>query len=114
MMKGNKMETLIVSGGEIELRFLQNYCTEHQNLLIIAVDKGLEALHHLNILPNHIVGDLDSINSTILKFYQNNPKITIHQYIPEKDFTDTDIALNLAISLQSSKITILRCLGQTF
>lgn len=108
------METLIISGGEIELRFLKKYCAEHENQLIIAVDKGLEALHHLNILPNHIVGDLDSADSSILKFYQNNPQITIHQYIPEKDLTDTDIALNLAISLQSSKITILRCLGQTF
>lgn len=108
------MKTLIVSGGEIDLAFLENYFAKHENQVIIAVDKGLEALYQLNILPHHIVGDLDSANFSILKFYQNCPQITIHQYVPEKDFTDTDIALNLAISLQSSKITILRCLRQAF
>ena len=108
------METLIVSGGEIDLAFLQNYLAKHQNQVIIAVDKGLEALHQLNILPHHIVGDLDSTDCSILKFYQNHPQITVHQYRPEKDFTDTDIALNLAISLQSSKITSLGALGKRF
>lgn len=108
------METLIISGGEIDFASLQDYLAEHQNQLIIAVDKGLEALYHLNILPNHIVGDLDSANPSILEFYQNYPQITLHQYVPEKDFTDTDIALNLAISLQSSQITILGALGKRF
>lgn len=105
------MNTLIVSGGNIDLNFLKEYCLNNTNQTIIAVDKGLETLHKLNILPNHIVGDLDSVDIKILECYTNTPAIQIHKYIPEKDYTDTDIALNLAISLQSSNITIIGALG---
>lgn len=36
----------------------------------------------------------------------------LHQYNPEKDYTDTDIALQLAIKLKSSNITIIGALGK--
>lgn len=106
------MNTLIVSGGEIDLAFLKDYYFEQKPETVIAVDKGLDALYKLNIPPHHIVGDLDSVDITKLKHYQNNPKITLHQYLPQKDYTDTDIALNLAIALQSSSITIIGALGK--
>lgn len=105
------MNTLIVSGGNIDLTFLQDYCSNNMIQTIIAVDKGLENLYKLNIIPNHIVGDLDSVDMDIFNYYINNPNIQIHKYIPEKDFTDTDIALNLAISLHSTNITIIGAIG---
>ncbi len=104
------METLIVSGGEINIENLKKYIQEHQN--IIAVDKGLEALYKLKIVPNHVVGDFDSIDQEILKFYQKKSEIIFHEFNSEKDNTDTDIALNLAIKLKSSKIVILGALGK--
>lgn len=79
---------------------------------MIAVDKGLEAFYQLGITPNHVVGDFDSVLDDILKFYQNNPQVVFHNYHPEKDYTDTDIALKLAISLNSSSITIMGALGK--
>jgi len=56
------METLIVSGGEIDKKFLRNNIKNIGGQNIIAVDKGLEKLHELNIVPNHVVGDFDSIS----------------------------------------------------
>lgn len=106
------MEIVIISGGDIDFEFLKNYLEKHKSQIIIAVDKGLEALYKLNIIPNHVVGDLDSANADILNYYKSNDKIDFHEYIPEKDFTDTDIALNLAISLKPSNITILGALGK--
>ena len=79
---------------------------------IIAGDRGLEALYQLKILPNHIVGDFDSVSPKILEFYKNQSQIVFHTYHPEKDNTDTDIALQLAIRLKSSKITIMGALGK--
>ena len=79
---------------------------------IIAVDRGLEALYELNMVPNHVVGDFDSVSTSILQFYQKNPQIVFHKYNPEKDNTDTDIALKLAIELNSSIITIMGALGK--
>lgn len=106
------MNTLIVAGGEIDKIILENYIKEHSGLNIIAVDKGLEALFMLNVVPNHVVGDFDSVNTNILQNFRNNPKIVFHKYNPEKDNTDTDIALNLAIELNSSNITIIGALGK--
>ena len=79
---------------------------------IIAGDRGLEALYQLKIVPNHIVGDFDSVSPKILEFYKNQSQIIFHTYHPEKDNTDTDIALKLAISLKSSEITIMGALGR--
>ena len=104
------METLIVSGGDINIEYLKQYIPKYQN--IIAVDKGLETLYKLKIMPNHVVGDFDSINQDILKLYQKNPKIIFHKLNVKKDNTDTDIALNLAINLNSSKIVIVGALGK--
>ena len=39
------MNTLIVSGGEINLDFLNKYYNTNKNSTLIAVDKGLNALH---------------------------------------------------------------------
>ena len=105
------MNTLIVSGGEINLDFLNKYYNTNKNSTIIAVDKGLNALHELNIIPHHIVGDFDSINKDILSLYSNNTNITIHKYNPEKDYTDSDIAIKLAIDLNSSCINIIGGFG---
>lgn len=106
------MDSLIVSGGEIDKQIIENYIKEHTNLNIIAVDKGLEALFELNIVPNHVVGDFDSVNTNILQTFKNNSNVIFHKYNPEKDNTDTDIALNLAIELNSSNITIIGALGK--
>lgn len=79
---------------------------------IIAGDKGLEALYQLKIIPNHVVGDFDSVSPEILEFYKKQSQIIFHTFNAEKDNTDTDIALKLAIQLKSSKITILGALGK--
>lgn len=79
---------------------------------IIAVDRGIEALYQIGITPNHIVGDFDSVSTEILENYQKNSKIKFHQYNPEKDNTDTDMALKLAIELSSSEILIIGALGK--
>ena len=79
---------------------------------IIVCDRGLEALYKLKIIPNHVVGDFDSVSSEILEFYKKQTQIIFHKFNAEKDNTDTDIALKLAIRLKSSKITILGALGK--
>ncbi len=79
---------------------------------IIAGDRGLEALYQLKIIPNHVVGDFDSVSPEILEFYKKQSQIIFHTFHAEKDNTDTDIALQLAIRLKSSKITIMGALGK--
>ena len=79
---------------------------------MIVCDRGLEALYQLKIIPNHVVGDFDSVSSEVLEFYKKQTQIIFHTYNAEKDNTDTDIALKLAIQINSSEITILGALGK--
>lgn len=102
------IKTLIVSGGNVEEKSLNNaYLYDY----IIASDGGLRILDKLNILPNYIIGDFDSINKNILDKYINKETIKIIRLHPEKDYTDTHMALKLAIELKSKDITILGALG---
>lgn len=106
------MNTLIVSGGNINIELLKKFLSKNYDM-VIGVDKGLESLYTLNFLPSHIVGDFDSVNQSVINFYTNK-NVTIHKYNPEKDYTDTDIAIKLAINLNSSKITIIGATGTRF
>jgi len=97
-------KTLIITGGKINEQFLveevkQNYET------IIAVDKGLETALKLNIKINHIIGDFDSVSKG--PGHCDTLGIRIHKLNPEKDFTDTHMALKLAIELESTDISII-------
>ena len=104
------MNTLIVTGGEINKNFLKKHLKINKYDIIIAVDKGLETLDILNINPNYVVGDFDSIDKTILRKYENT-QIDIIKLNPEKDLTDTHSAINLAIGLKSKKIIIIGAIG---
>lgn len=104
------MKTLIVTGGKINKNFIKKHLKINKYDIIIAVDKGLETLDSLDVKPNYIVGDFDSIKKDILKKYQKT-NIEIVELNPEKDLTDTHSAINLAIKLKSKNIDILGAIG---
>lgn len=102
------MKFIIITGGNINNEFLQNFLQENEYDKIIAADKGLEILNKINIEPNYIIGDFDSINDDILEQYKNIP---ITYLKPEKDFTDTHMALKLAINQGAKEIIIVGAIG---
>ena len=104
------MNTLIITGGEIDRNFLKKHLQTNKYDIIIAVDRGTEEFAHLEIEPNYIVGDFDSIDKNVLAKYEKS-NIEIKRLIPEKDLTDTQSALELAIELQSTEITIVGAIG---
>ncbi len=105
------IRTLIVSGGSINQIFLKDFLSKNEFNIIIASDKGLEALSESNIKPNYIIGDFDSIDLNILKRYEEDKSIKIIKLNPEKDFTDTHMALKLAMQVKSDDITIVGAIG---
>lgn len=104
------MITLIISGGELNSNFLKNFIKNNNINNVIAVDSGLELLDKNEISPNYIIGDFDSINKNILSKYENIAKVI--KLNPEKDFSDTHMALKLAIELKSDSIYILGAMGK--
>ena len=104
------MNALIITGGKINKFFLKNHLQTNKYDIIIAVDKGTEELALLEIEPNYIVGDFDSIDEKVLARYEKS-NVEIKRLIPEKDLTDTQSALELAIELHSTEITIVGAIG---
>ncbi len=104
------MITLIISGGELNSNFLKNFIKNNNINNVIAVDSGLELLDKNEISLNYIIGDFDSINKNILSKYENIAKVI--KLNPEKDFSDTHMALKLAIELKSDSIYILGAMGK--
>ena len=106
-MKTN-IKTLIISGGDIKKETLNNTLKHINFNNIIAVDKGLEILDECKIKPNYIIGDFDSVNPELINKYSNSKIIKLN---PEKDLTDTHSAIDLALEIKSTEITILGAIG---
>ena len=75
---------------------------------IICADGGLNYLNSLNILPNLIVGDLDSVDKTILEQYKD---VQIKKFPSEKNFTDTEIAIEEAVANDYKEIILIGATG---
>lgn len=102
------MKTLIISGGSITKELLTKTLINENFDIIIAADKGLEILDICKITPNYIIGDFDSVNTKLINKYSNSKIIKLN---PEKDFTDTHMAIKLAIEIKSTEILVLGAIG---
>lgn len=83
---------------------------------IICADGGANCLfefctqNNLQILPNYLIGDFDSISDDAFAYFKNQ-KIPFENHPKEKDATDTQLALKKAIDLGATEIVFLGCLG---
>lgn len=101
---------LIITGGHAEEEFLRELLQREQFQSVIAVDHGLEIVDRLQLEPSYIVGDFDSVAEEILVKYRN--KSTPIEALPrEKDKTDTNIAVELAIQQKADSIVIAGATG---
>lgn len=105
------MKTLIISGGQIDKEFFEKFVYENDFEYIIGVDKGIEMCYTCNLVPSILMGDFDSIKGEVLKYYEINENIKIQRFKPEKDDTDTQMAINWAIHMGSKEIAIVGATG---
>ncbi|MDF2677028.1 MAG: thiN [Bacillota bacterium] len=99
---------IIASGSDIE-----KHVFEEENInveYVICADGGLEKAEKLNLIPNIVVGDLDSVSPDILKHYLNK-NVELIKYPVEKDFTDMEIAIEYAISKNYKDIILVGATG---
>lgn len=98
---------LIVTGGTMDLAFAGSFLKQNTFDFVVAVDGGLEHLKPLGILPNAVVGDFDTVNQEVFLEYHKLKEVTWEIHRPEKDETDTELAIEMAISMGAESITIL-------
>lgn len=98
---------LIVTGGTIQLDFAGSFLKHQKFDVIVAVDGGLEALTPLGLVPDAIVGDFDTVNQEVYLEYQKLKGVDWEIHKPEKNETDTELAIDTAIRMGAENITIL-------
>ena len=77
---------------------------------ILAADGGANHLFSMGILPNMLIGDLDSVDEDIL-FELTTNEVEIAQYSEDKDETDLELAINAAVEMGANQILIAGALG---
>ncbi len=104
-----KEKILIVTGGTIDLDFLSAYLKNNNPDYIIGVDGGLNSLNRLQIVPDLIIGDFDSLDNDIaIRYKEGFDVITLN---PRKDYTDTHMACLEAIKLKPLSVDIIGATG---
>lgn len=78
--------------------------------LVIAADGGGMALSRLKATPHAIIGDMDSICKGRLRSFQKGG-VEIITRPRDKDYTDTELAFDLAADRGAGEIIILGALG---
>lgn len=103
------MKTLIVASGSIS-----NYrrLSERYDLadLVIAADGGAMHLLKAGLTPDILLGDLDSISEEdLIKVRESGAQILT--YPPKKDYTDMELAIDIAVQRGAKEIILYGATG---
>jgi thiamine pyrophosphokinase len=105
----NNLNVVIVAGGTPPSeKLLREYIKKVD--FIIAADKGSECLYNYSIVPDLLLGDFDSLKKEILDEVKIQVKEVL-EFPPEKDYTDTEIALIEAIKRGAEKVYLFGAIG---
>ena len=105
------MKAFIISNGQMSNNdFYLNLFKEQRPDYVICADGGANHLKKLGIIPNTIIGDLDSISIKDLEYYKNL-EVEIIKYPTKKDETDTQLAIQYATTLPIKEIVLLGVIG---
>lgn len=102
---------LIITGGTIDLDFAGSFLEHERFDKVIAVDAGLERAAALGLAPDMIVGDFDTVKPEVLEKFRQMEHIVWDVHQPEKDETDTELALRKAMALGCEEIAVLGATG---
>lgn len=78
--------------------------------LIVAADGGTLALERWGVVPNAIVGDLDSLGVERAAEYGERG-VTVVPFSPEKDESDLELAIDYATEAKADELVLLGILG---
>ena len=107
------MNALIISGGNIDISFAREYINNYDYDYLVVADQGLETTEALGLNPDLIVGDFDSVDPALIHRYETDPKSveSVLRFKAQKDYTDTQIAVERAVKYGVSHIEVLGATG---
>ncbi|RYD04225.1 hypothetical protein N752_15385 [Desulforamulus aquiferis] len=103
------MDCIILANGEIKDYQQYKYLFTGKEIIICA-DGGVNHTPELGIIPQLVIGDMDSANPKILEQLELKGA-QIMRYPRDKDQMDTELAIAQGISQGATSLTFLGCTG---
>lgn len=95
-------KAVIISAGSItDYEYIASFIDEDD--FIVCADGGLAHAKRMGVVPNLTVGDFDS--------YEGEVEGEVRRFNPEKDYTDTDIAVKAAMEKGFDEFVLLGATG---
>ena len=105
---GRGLRTVIVAGSTLDSPL--EVARPAAAGLLIAADSGAQVLFDVGLRPHVVVGDMDSVPpETLVALRQAGVEVVLLR--PDKDETDLEVALQLAVERGAGAITVFGALG---
>ncbi|MFA3781853.1 thiamine diphosphokinase [Melioribacteraceae bacterium 4301-Me] len=99
---------IIIANGQKPSKTVLNFLTKKNYNTIFCADGGANHAYSLKIIPDFIIGDLDSINKKVLEYYSNKCKIIKYK---SQYSTDVEKCLKYAIRKGFTEAILLAATG---
>ncbi|MGL4913788.1 MAG: thiamine diphosphokinase [Romboutsia sp.] len=105
------MKICIILNGEIKgYKAIREVLYKEEYNCIICADGGANHAYNMEIIPDYIIGDLDSVKEDIVKYYKNL-NVRFEKFPTKKNETDTELCIYLATKLKADEIHFIGALG---
>ncbi|MCL2343579.1 MAG: thiamine diphosphokinase [Firmicutes bacterium] len=99
------MRAVIISGGSVtDYGYIKMFLRPGD--LIVCADRGYDHARALGLVPDAVVGDLDSVSAI-----PEGEGMEVVRYPPEKDYTDTELAYEWARARGADEFLLLAATG---
>lgn len=99
---------IILANGKPPRKNVLKFLAEKKYNILICADGGADSARKLNLIPDYIVGDLDSISKSALNYYTRK---SIIKQIKRQNDTDVEKCLKFAISKNISEAVLVGVTG---
>lgn len=103
------MTAILICGGTLSAAFLRKTTEQYRDAVVYAVDGGLAVADVAGVMPDYLVGDFDTADAGLVERYEKTC-VTI-RHLPEKDATDTELAIDEAIACGAEEVILLGATG---
>ena len=106
------MTAILVCGGTLAAAFLREAAAKEKEVVLYAVDGGLTVIDEAGMKPDYLIGDFDTVSKELIERYETVCETIRHR--PEKDATDTELAVDHALEHGADRIVLLGATGSRF
>jgi len=103
------MTAILICGGTLSAAFLKEISSRYPEAKVFAVDGGLRVAEAAGVMPDYLVGDFDTAEEELVSKYESRCITLRHK--PEKDATDTELAIDEALERGAESILLLGATG---